>query len=90
MPSIQAQIASPTDAVSADLIVDWLVSNPSRHGQVVSDSLRTWDRKGCHLLAQAVKGSRHAAGGNMLATTLRQIANTAIILEHRLATRNAA
>jgi hypothetical protein len=90
MRNIQNQIASPADTEAANLIVDWLVANPKAHSEVVNASLKTWNRQGCHLLAQALKGSPHFGRGHMLAATLRQVANTAIILEHRLATRQAA
>jgi hypothetical protein len=87
---IRQQIAAPASIEEARLIADWLVSNVNRNSPVLLDSLRAWDQQGCHLLARVLKGSPHFGHGNLLATTLRQVTNVAIVREHRLAARSDA
>jgi hypothetical protein len=87
MPTLQQHLTAPQNIEEARLIVDWLSSNPTKHSEVVLSSLRIWDQQGCHLLAQELKGAPQFGHGHFLATNLRQVANAAIVQEHRLANR---
>ena len=85
--AIQARIAAPSNTDDARSIVDFLVGNLNRNHEIVRDSLREWDQNGCHLFAQALKGCHYYDHGNVLGQALRNLANTAIMREHRLAAR---
>ena len=80
---IQHHIASPSNLDEADAIVGLLTTNLARNFEVVRNSLRFWDPQGAGCLARALKGNHYYQHGNVLGVSLRSLANTAIIVEHR-------
>lgn len=86
MATIQSRIASPKSLEEAESIVQLLITNLARNYEIVRDSLyESWDVQGCHHLAQALKGCYYYSHGHVLGASLRTLANTAIMREHRLA-----
>lgn len=84
---IKAYVHSPESQEDADMLVEALVQNLARGQAAIRESIRDWDRKGCHYLAQALKRCYFYDHRNILGDSLRSLANTAIILEHRAATK---
>ena len=85
--AIQARIAAPLNIDDARSIAHYLLGNLTRHHDIVRDSVRDWDQLGCHLFAQALKECRQYDHGNVVGQALRNLANNAIMREHRLATK---
>jgi hypothetical protein len=88
MATIERRIVSPSSLEEAQSIVDLVLHNLSRNFGIVRDSLRDWDQTGCHHLANALKSCYYYDHGNVLGASLRSLANTAIIMEHRLSTKS--
>ena len=87
MPTIEQRIASPTSPEEAQSIVDLLLVNLAKNFDIVRGSMKVWDQQGCHLLAQALKSCYYYGHGHVLGSSLRSLAGTAIILEHRMANK---
>ena len=88
MATIERRITSPASLEEAQSIVELLLANLGRNFEIVRGSLSSWDQQGCHYLAQALKSCYYYDHGNVLGTSLRSLAGTAIIVEHRLATKS--
>jgi hypothetical protein len=87
MATIEHRIASPTSLEEAQSIVDLVLTNLAKNYDIVRNSMRSWDQQGCHLMAQALKSCYYYDHGHVLGASLRSMAGTAIILEHRLAVK---
>ena len=87
--AIRSRIAGPTNRDEASQIVDYLISNLQRNHDVVRDSVADWDQQACHLFAQALKSSYYYDHGHVLGQALRNLANNAIMREHRLAFKSS-
>jgi len=87
--AIHSLLSAPTSTEDASQVVDYVVGNLQRNYDIVFQSVRTWDREGCHLIAQALKGCHHYGHGHMLGQSLRNLANAAIMREHHLSNRAA-
>jgi len=80
---IQRHIASPSSIDEAEAIVGLLLANLAYNFEIVRSSLRFWDSRGAGYLARALKNSYFYQHGNVLGVSLRSLANTAIMIEHR-------
>lgn len=88
MATIQTRIASPASLEEADSIVSLILNNlPHNYGIVRDSMFESWDQQGCHLLAQALKNCYYYSHGHVLGSSLRTLANSAVIQEHRLANK---
>ena len=76
----------PVNAEEAEALVLAICNNPTRMTIPVQTSMRNWDRLGAGLFARAAKECYFYPHGHVLGATLRSLANTAIIIEHRRAT----
>ena len=79
-------IHAPHDTAEAEALVQAICQNLSRMAPPVQQSMRYWDRAACGSFARAAKDCYFYQHGHVLGATLRSLANTAIILEHRQAT----
>jgi len=80
---IPRYITSPASVDEAEAIVGLLLTNLARNFEVVRGSLRFWEPQGAGRLARALKDCHSYHHGNVLGASLRSLANTAIIVEHR-------
>jgi len=80
-------VSAPTDFVEAENLVQALCQNAARLGRPLSQSIRHWDGRGAGLFARAAKDCYQYQSGHSLGIMLRSMANTAIIIEHREASR---
>lgn len=90
MATIQRRINAPADYEEAQEIVTFAIRSLGENFPIVRDSLVDWDARGCHLLAQALKDCYYYSHGHVLGASLRSLANTAVIVEHRKATKAKA
>jgi hypothetical protein len=79
-------VQPPANTDEAASLVQAICSNLNRLAGPVQQSMRHWDRQGAGLFARAVKECYYYSHGHVLGSTLRSLANTAIIIEHRHAT----
>ena len=80
---IPRHIVSPANIDEAEAIVGLLLANLAHNFEVVRNSLRFWDPQGAGYLARALKNCYFYQHGNVLGVSLRSLANTAIMVEHR-------
>ena len=90
MATIQRRINAPQDYEEAQEIVTFAMRSLGENLPIVRDSLTSWEARECHLLAQALKSCYYYSHGNVLGASLRSLANTAVIIEHRKATKAKA
>ena len=82
-------VHAPVNADEAAALIQAICNNPARMAAPVQRSMRHWGRQGAGLFARAAKECYFYPHGHVLGTTLRSLANTAIIIEHQRATAPA-
>ncbi|MGA1475848.1 MAG: hypothetical protein ACO4AI_11960 [Prochlorothrix sp.] len=90
MATTQRRINAPQDYEEAQEIVTFAMRSLGENFPIVRDSLGNWDARGCHLLVQALKDCYYYSAGHVLGASLRSLANTAAIIEHRKAAKAKA
>lgn len=83
MAVIHHRFAEPYDAKEASEIIVYILRHPLDGSESVRASLREWSPRALHLLVQELKSTHYYSHGNVLGASLRSLANTAAILEHR-------
>lgn len=88
MPNLQQRVMGPVNEAEALDIVEFMGKNISKNALIIRQSLPEWTQHNCHLMARALKKHRYYSHNNIYGSTIRSLANTIAIAEHRLASRS--